>query len=62
MKRLAILFALVLLPGCVAYPAAPFYAAPYYRPAPPPVVAYGYGPRPYYGGGGYYRGGWGRRW
>lgn len=54
MKRLAILLAL-LLPGCAVYPAAPYYAAPYYRPAPP-VVAYGYGYRPYYGGG------WGRRW
>jgi hypothetical protein len=60
MKRLAILLA-VLLPGCAVYPASPYYAAPYYRPAPPPVVAYGYGYRPYYGGG-YYRGGWGRRW
>ena len=60
MKTFLVLCAAAGLTGCAVYPASPYYTAPYYRPAPP-VVAYGYGYRPYYGGG-YYRGGWGRRW
>jgi hypothetical protein len=55
------LLALLGLGGCVAYAPTPgYYARPYY--APPPVAVY---PRPYYGGGYGYRGGYYggyRRW